>query len=224
MLGKPIDKLEQSLEDFRPQVKPGRTFLRFTKTEILLHWGHGIPFLVLLASGIWLAVEGLFLQERSELLSDLHKLFGVFLIIAPPLVSFIGNTGTILGNLRQILTIDKRDIEWIKGQPKGLHVPAGKFNMGQKINSLLMMGISLSLQATGIWLWLYPQGLLPRWTHTAIGLGSIGLLAGHIFMATINPSTRKGFMGIIHGVVPISYVKEHHSLQLGESEQEEHEP
>lgn len=224
MLGKQIEKLEQQVENFRPPVKPGRTFLRFSKTEILLHWGHGIPFLVLLASGLWLALEGLFLQERSEFFSDLHKLFGVLLIVAPPLVTLVGNTRTILDNLRQILTIDRRDIDWLKGQPKGIHVPAGKFNMGQKINSILMMGLSLSLQATGLWLWLFPQGMLPRWSHTLIALGSIGLLAGHIFMATINPSTRKGFMGIIHGVVPISYVKEHHSLQLGESEQEGHEP
>ncbi|MDT8445303.1 MAG: cytochrome b/b6 domain-containing protein [bacterium] len=218
-IGDQIEHLEDQLEGFRPPVQPGKTFLRFTKTEILLHWGHGLPFLVLLASGLALAVQGLFLQERSEFISDLHKLFGILLILAPPLVSIIGNTRTILDNLRQILTIEKRDIEWIKAQPKKLHVAAGKFNMGQKINSLLMMGISLTLQATGIWLWLFPQGMLPRWSHTLIALGSIGLLSGHIFMATINPSTRKGFMGIIHGVVPISYVKEHHSLQLGESEE-----
>ncbi|OGH00906.1 MAG: hypothetical protein A2600_03375 [Candidatus Lambdaproteobacteria bacterium RIFOXYD1_FULL_56_27] len=219
---KPIQTIEERLTDWVPEVVPGKTFLRFTKSEILLHWGHALPFLLLLASGLVLAVEGLFLQQRSALLSDFHKLTGVLLILAPPLFTVIGNTKIILYNLRLILTITPLDIEWIKAQPKHLHVPAGKFNMGQKLNSILMMLISLSLQATGVWLWLFPQGLLPRWGHTLIALGSMGLLGGHIFMATINPSTRKGFWGIIHGVVPLSYVEEHHSLQL--NPEAEHHP
>jgi len=197
-----------------PQGGLGQKMLRFRKTEILLHWGHAVPFILLLLTGIILALEGWFGEQRNELLSDIHKIVGILLIAAPPLVTLIGNTKLIMTNLKQILTIDSLDIAWLKAQPKGLHVPAGKFNMGQKINSILMMLISLSLQATGVWLWLMPQGLLPRWGHTLIAVGSVGLLSGHIFMATLNPSTRKGFKGIINGMVPISYVREHHSLQL----------
>ena len=199
---------------FRPQVEEGKTYLRFRKTEIWLHWGHALPFLLLLATGLYLAYEGFMGETRDEAMSDFHEYVGLALIFTPPLVTLLGNTRLILGNLVKILTIEPDDIAWLKAQPKGLHVPAGKFNMGQKINSILMMLISLSLQITGVWLWQAPQGLLPRWLHTLVALGSMFLLSGHIFMATLNPSTRKGFMGIIHGIVPISYVKEHHSKQL----------
>jgi len=196
------------------QSDPPKLMLRFRKSEILLHWLHAIPFILLLITGVILAVEGFSGEQRNEFLSDFHKILGVLLIVAPPLVTLVGNSRLILGNLKQILTIDALDIAWLKAQPKGLHVAAGKFNMGQKINSILMMLISLTLQATGIWLWLAPQGLLGRWAHILIAVGSVGLLSGHIFMATLNPSTRKGFKGIINGMVPVSYVEEHHSLQL----------
>ena len=202
------------LHSSRAHSKEKLLFHRFQKTERLLHWFHAVPFILLLLTGFFLALEGLLGAQRNIFTSDLHKILGVMLIAAAPLVSYIGNTTLIRKNLKMILNIDKRDIEWIKAQPKHLHVPAGKFNMGQKINSILMMFFSLSLQATGIWLWLAPQGLLPRWGHTALALGSAFLLAGHIFMATINPSTRKAFKGIINGYVPISYIEEHHSRQL----------
>jgi len=196
------------------------TVKRFSKSEIMLHWSNALPFLVLLASGVYLAWEGWEGEERMKWLGDLHRWFGVALMLLPPLVLAFAKTRLLLGDLNSLFSFGKLDLEWIKAQSKGLHTAQGKFNFGQKMNGIASVVNSLLLQITGVWLWLNPQGLLARWSHILIAVLVLPLLGGHLFMAMVNPSTRKGFLGIFTGQVPREYMEEHHALQLQEIENE----
>lgn len=195
---------------------------RFHKPEILLHWMHAIPFLILLGTGFYLAWEGFEGEERDKMVSSIHEYVGVLLIALPPLVFIFSRSRFLLRDIKEIFSFGKDDLQWMINQPLRKHgPPMGKFNTGQKFNSIAVLGYSFILQGTGIWLWMTPQGLLPRWSHTLMAFVACFLLMGHIFMAVVNPSTRTGFMGIINGWVPRKYMEEHHELQLQEIEEGE---
>ncbi len=188
---------------------------RFHKTEILLHWANAVPFLILLLSGFWLALEGWLGMQRGEFLSDLHKIMGIVLICLPPIVSLAGKTEVITQDLTDIASFGDLDKQWIQAQRTHQHSAQEKFNFGQKINALASLVNSILLQLTGVWLWLAPQGMAPRWLHTLIACAALVLVMGHLFMALVNPSTKKGLPGMFNGgFVPREYMEEHHSLQL----------
>ncbi|MDH5559616.1 MAG: cytochrome b/b6 domain-containing protein [Deltaproteobacteria bacterium] len=194
-------------------------FKRFEKTEILLHWSHGLPFLFLVLTGFWLAWDGMTGIERSESISYYHKIAGIVLIFLPPVVVISGNLELIIRNFRKIISFGPADVSWIKSQSnKQEPLAQGKFNFGQKMNTLAVMVYSSFLQLTGIWLWITPQGLLPRWLHTIVAFGGSFLLCGHLYMAMVNPSTRKAFMAVITGFVSKDYIRHHHELQLDDAE------
>ena len=198
---------------------PSSWIKRFHKTEIMLHWANAVPFVILILTGFYLALEGLLGIQRSSFFSDIHKIMGIALIFLPPIVSLAGKTDVILKDLKSILTFGQLDKEWIAAQKAKTHSAQGKFNFGQKINALASLVNSILLQLTGIWLWVAPQGMAPRWLHTLIACGAVFLVMGHLFMAIVNPSTKKGLPGMFNGgFVPRDYMEEHHSLQLHEIE------
>jgi len=192
---------------------------RFEKTEILLHWYHALPVLILIFTGFYLAWQGWQGIEHSDRISRIHEIVGVVLIFLAPISAISGNTRLIFKNILQIFHFGKSDLQWIRAEIFKKHgPPQPKFNTGQKLNTIAVFCYTLALQASGIWLWLYPHSLLPRRTHTIIAIFAVFLLMGHLYMAMINPKTRPGFWGIIHGFVPRSYIVDHHSLQLEEIE------
>ena len=194
---------------------------RFEKTEYVLHWAHAVPYLILLITGLSLAWEGFEGEQRNPLVGTFHEIVGVFLILLPIITTLAGNHRVIIFNVKQILSFTEDDKIWIKAQRTGEHTPQWKFNFGQKMNSIVSMLLSLSLQLTGVWLWISPQGLLPRWSHIMLGFFALFALSGHLFMATLNPSTKKGLPGIFNGWVPRDYMEEHHHHQLDEIERGE---
>ena len=197
-------------------------FQRFEKTEILLHWSHGIPFIILLLTGIFLVIQGWQGAERSSSVNFYHKVFGIVLIFLPFVVILSGNFGLIIKNLKKILSFNENDKSWLAAQmSKEEPLPQGKFNPGQKLNTIAVMGYSSLLQLTGIWLWLSPHSMLPRWLHTLLAFIGAFLLMGHLYMAMLNPSTRKAFKAVFTGLVDKEYIKHHHPLQLTEEELDE---
>ena len=152
-------------------VKKEGKIKRFEKTEILLHWYHALPFVVLLYTGFYLAWQGWQGVEHSNRVSLIHEIVGVALIFLAPLSVISGNTLLILKNIRQIFRFGKSDVQWIRSEIfKTPAPPQPKFNTVQKLNSIAVMSYTLALQASGIWLWLYPHSLLPRRTHTIIAI------------------------------------------------------
>jgi len=86
----------------------------------------------------------------------------------------------------------------------------GKFNAAEKLNFMMVQATYPLYIATGIWIWLPGVGFLAWVGHLTIAVIGLPLVLGHIFMATVNPSTRIGLQGMVTGWVDREWAKHHY--------------
>ncbi len=190
--------------------------LRFGRTERFAHWWTVLMLLIALLTGLAIGDE-----SRSGFMFYAH--FGSVALIAVGLIAAfcIGNHRALVAAARQLFWFDKRDMAWIRNHathPFRRHQEPrwGMFNTGQKI---LGWALSLSVAAvigTGIQAWL-AGGDEGGGLHGSAVVVTMILLAAHIFMAVINPSTRPALAGMVFGSVRRSWAKAHHSEWLDET-------
>ena len=197
---------------------------RFETSEIILHWANAVPFIILLISG------GLMLFSRFgdidlatlNLLRNIHKVTAVAWVVLLIISFFFIGPRLNFSNLRDIFRIGCDDVKWLFlairsiFNPKIEVPPAGKFNTGQKINSLLVFFYTVSFPVSGYIMIFHSSILLAWYIHASIFFMAITTVAGHLYLSFINPSTRVGLGGIFHGWVPKYYIVHHHSLTLGD--------
>jgi len=185
---------------------------RFGRTERALHWVHATGFLAMLATGLVLYLP--VLSEaiaRRNLVKNLHLFSAVAWAIAILLVVALGDRRRLAADWREIETIDADDRRWLRGR----RAPQGRFNAGQKVNTLLTVAFALLFVVSGFFLWLGERDhrfLLDGTgtVHETLTLVSVGLLAGHLYLAVIHPSTRHALRGITTGDVREDWAREHH--------------
>src|SRR5438876_7685191 len=115
-----------------------RRLSRFSRTERALHWVHASAFLVLLGSGLCLYLPSLAeLIGRRPLLKDIHVYTALAWLAALALVLLAGD--------RRRLLATAREIDSFAG--------GGRFNTGQKVNSILSAALALLFAVTGCLLW-----------------------------------------------------------------------
>jgi formate dehydrogenase gamma subunit len=198
-------------------------FRRFQTSEIILHWVNAIPFLILLLTGALMIYSRFYNISANtlELLRYIHKIFAVVWTVLLGTSFFAVGTRLNLSNLREFFRMGSDDVKWIYLAFKSIFdhsvevPPAGKFNTGQKINSLLVFFYSTAFPITGVIMWFFGTILIAWYVHAAIFFMAATTVSGHLYLSFINPSTRVGLWGIFHGWVPKSYVAHHHSLTLG---------
>lgn len=194
---------------------------RFTLTERLFHWAFAIPILLLAGSGTMMV--GVSLQIitvfTKESLLTFHTWTGFTLIILPILVA-LRDRKIILSNVKEFVNFTSSDRLWLVQNFVSLikskvALPLeGKFNGGQKVNALLMMGATFILCASGLTMLAVKGALIANLFHAfAFSLFAM-LFPGHFFLATINPSTRPAFMAIITGDVDAKWLEHHHFLMF----------
>src|SRR4029079_4503551 len=76
------------------------------------------------------------------------------------------------------------------------------------------------LYATGLALLLAGRGLPQGPLHTLTTVAVCGLLAGHVFMAVLNPTTRHALRGMTFGDVDRDWAKHHHPLWVAAVDRE----
>lgn len=193
-------------------------FKRFTATEISYHWAYAIPFLALLASGALLFLERASGWEffAREALAAFHRYSGIAFIALPFLIAMAGDWRLHLLNLIEAVTWKKQDLLWMwRMMKRSKDVPAaGKFNPGQKINMLAVLGLYFGFSVTGTLMWAKGTALYAWYLHIACFGMAVPILGGHLFLALLNPSTRPGLPGIFIGRVPMRYISHHHALLL----------
>jgi hypothetical protein len=86
----------------------------------------------------------------------------------------------------------------------------GKFNAAEKLNFMIVMGTYPLYIMTGLLMWFTYSAVLAWILHVGMALIATPFLIGHIFMATLNPSTRKGLQGMISGFVDRQWAKHHY--------------
>ena len=208
--------------------------VRFQAPTRIVHWALAAPFVLLLLTGLTNFVPRLKATEFAgeRLFGWAHVILGfaavaaVVVLVLPQLASRAARA-----DLRAITRVRVRDYLWLQhivlslaGQPS--RPPAvGKFNAGQKANALLSLLATAALLGTGLILGLnyvskrffsadFVETVFP-W-HTAIALAFIPVLAGHLYLALLHPSTRESLRAITGGRVRRAWAARHHGAWLAE--------
>ena len=198
-----------------------RSFRRFVKPELVLHWVNGIPFVLLLLTAVAMLLSRLldWDSSRLSLLITIHKTCAAAWVFLVPLAVLL-SPKVHWQHVRPMLQWGIADAVWMLQSmrslvdKKAVVPPAGRFNTGQKMNACLVMLYFLGFTATGTVMVLKGLILLPWYLHTCLFVVAAGSVGGHLFLALINPSTRIAIAGIFHGWSPMKYVEHHHPLSL----------
>ena len=202
---------------------------RFTLATRLLHWTNAGLFLVLLASGLLIYIPEAKAPAVGgyRLLPLLHVLFGIAFVLAPlVLVLLVRRRRALFADVAGALTPERGDLAWLRyallallgarvRQPR-----TGKYNAGQKLNTWYWVLAWGALSATGLVLAVYfftkeivgaafVERVFPL--HELVALFSILPLAGHLYVALLNRSTRPALRGIVTGEVDAAWAVEHHA-------------
>jgi formate dehydrogenase subunit gamma len=196
-----------------------RMIRRFGPTERALHWVHASGFFAMLATGLILYVPALSeAVARRNLVKNVHLFSAVAWALAIALVVVLGDRRRLADDWRSIETLDADDRRWLRGR----RVAQGKFNAGQKVNTLLTASFAVLFVVSGFFLWLGERDhrfLLDGTgtVHETLTLASVGLLAGHLYLAVIHPSTRHALRGMTLGDVREDWAREHHAKWVEDS-------
>ena len=194
---------------------PGSTaeyVARFTRTERALHWVHAFAFFVLLATGVALYVPALTEAFGSrELLRNLHLLTAVGWAVALVGIFVLGDRRALRATIRELDAFDDDDREWLRT----FDTPQGRFNAGQKLNAAVTAAFAVLFAVSGFFLWYgardndfsSPSAIL---LHDGLTLLAIVLVAGHLYLTLIHPSTRHSLRGMTLGTVRADWARERH--------------
>ena len=178
-----------------------------------MHWVHASAFLVLLGSGLVLYLPSLAAQVgRRPLVKDVHLLTALAWALSLLAVVLLGDRRGLRATLRELDVFDADDRRWLRG----LHAPQGRFNAGQKLNAALTAAFALLLAVSGILLWLGERDTRFRFDstivlHDVVAYLSVALLAGHLYLAVVHPTTRHALRGITLGTVDEEWARKHHA-------------
>ncbi len=186
---------------------------RFSRTERALHWVHASAFFVLLGTGLVLYLPRLSeLVGRRPLMKDVHFYTGVAWAGAILAVAAMGDRRGLRRTMRELNLFDSDDRRWLLGR----RAPQGRFNAGQKLNAALTASFAILFFVTGLLLWYgerdtrfrLPSTIL---VHDALMYASLVIVAGHLYLSLLHPSTRHALRGMTLGNVSEEWVREHHA-------------
>ena len=185
---------------------------RFSRTERALHWVHASAFFVLLATGLVLYLPRLSeLVSRRPLVKDIHIYTAVAWAAALFLIVTGGDRRGLRQTLRELNLFDSDDRRWLLGRP----APQGRFNAGQKLNAALTAAFALLFSVSGFLLWYGERDTRFRFPstivlHDALTYAAVVLVAGHLYLSLIHPSTRHSLRGMTLGSVREHWARKHH--------------
>jgi formate dehydrogenase subunit gamma len=194
--------------------------LRFDATERWMHWAFSVPFLLLLITGIALGLpQTEVLLTHRDLIRAVHLASAVALVALPAAVWLAGNRRSLRRDAREIDRWDRRDWQWLRRAPWPFRrlalPPQGRFNAGQKLNSILVTAAAVGFVVTGIFMW--KAEAFPIWlgdvstqAHDLLTIAVIPLVIGHIIMAALNPRTNQALGSVFHGYVDAGWARAHH--------------
>jgi len=209
---------------------------RFSAASRLAHWALAVPFLLLLVTGLLLFLPPVKAVHVGgyRLVPLVHVIAGgVFLVAAPIVWLAAPGRGALRADLRGLLSRSAGDGAWLRYAGYTLlgarlaAPPAAKFNAGQKLNTAALLLHSAGLGLSGLVLGInfftkavfgsaFVERVFPL--HDLFMLLSLPLVAGHLYLATINPPTRPSLRGMLDGRVRRDWAAAHHARWLHEIE------
>ncbi len=207
-----------------PTSAPTRRIARFSGTERLAHWLLAVTFFVMLGSGLALYLPDLATLVDRPTAKAWHIWSALALPIGIAVLVLVGNRRSLLRSAVEIDRFDADDARFLNPSRivTGRHAPPqNRFNAGQKLNTVLTAALLAVLFVTGGLLWLGERNHAFRFDGTVIVhdwsmFALIVLVAGHLYMAILNPSTRHSLRGITTGEVDRSWAETHHAKWVAE--------
>ncbi len=200
----------------------GRLIERFTSLERMVHWTMAISFLILAFSGL------VMLFGKHVVLPIFgHTLFGWLSYVCKNVHNFVGPVFSVSVIVAFIIFVKDNlpaavDFKWLVrlgGMFSREHVPAGRFNAGEKLwfwGGVVVLGIVLT--ASGFFLDMlvpnveYTRGnmQIANVIHLVAAVLMISVALGHIYMGTIG--MEGAYAAMRTGYVDDTWAREHHEL------------
>ncbi|MGE5390368.1 MAG: cytochrome b/b6 domain-containing protein [Deltaproteobacteria bacterium] len=191
------------------QGETGILITRFTIREQIFHWLRIILFLFLLGTGI-----KLLLQIGETELGPHHGFTGVAFVILV-IINLVSWAGDMLPR--------RYDLSWFINMGGYLsrydkHLPAGRFNAGQKVYFWLMFIAVMVLMTTAIMMEQEPHHTIAGrqslvWIiHGLTGCLAAVMVIGHAYLSIlVNPESARV---LLDGKIRRDYIMKHHGLWL----------
>jgi formate dehydrogenase gamma subunit len=186
------------------------------------HWVHAVVLLTLLGTGLTLyGFPGTAWVGHRRVVKDVH-LWSGWALVGVLVIAFGAPAGReIRRDARRIARWSADDTRWWRRSTRaGARI--GKFNPGQKLNTLLSVGSAPVMVVTGL-LMRYPDLAPLRLrtgadvTHRWFALGLLALVVGHVVVSLAHPEAMRG---IVTGRVRASWARSHHPRWFAEVETE----
>lgn len=198
--------------------------LRFGKVAIFTHWAHTVTFLLLALTGMLIFFN--FLDFLIPLFGGMqgvrivHRVMAILFVIFP-VISLIANPKGFAMWMKEVTTWGKDELGFFQGFVKemlGMHAevpPQGRFNAGEKLNSIFqVLGCAL-LAFTGFIIW-FPQYFSRGFVQLMLPLHDLAFiltftaLLGHIYLATMHPHSKEAINGMKSGYVDAGFAESHY--------------
>jgi formate dehydrogenase subunit gamma len=202
-----------------PEAAPRPALVRrYEPIERLAHWWVVCCFAMTLLSGASLGGDsGGALSGRLIW----HVTSAGALVLGVLLLPFLPGRRALSETVRALLSLTPVDRSAFRSPgsllPSGRRGPAlrwGKFNIGQKLMAYALAVLMIGIYATGIAA--VHVGREEGGPHGAVVALTVIVLAGHVFLALIYPSTRPALRGMLTGWVDRKWAQHHHSGWLEE--------
>jgi formate dehydrogenase subunit gamma len=191
--------------------------VRFGGAERALHWLLAVTFLAMMATGLIL-----YLPVFAQLAANRPLWKGIHLGAA---IAFWAGLVLLLpfghrqlrATARQIDRFDRDDGRWLAWAVtrRGAEPAQGRFNAGQKLNTAIVAGLLVVFTVSGLLMYLQESDAAFRGTsairaHDWATWLAVPLVAGHLYLAVVNRSTRHSLRGIVLGTVRRDWAARHH--------------
>jgi len=206
---------------------------RFTVGERIFHWAHAVTFILLGLTGAAMITS--LLHPMSNIFGgiqasrDIHRWAGAILIISAVWSFPFGAGGRGLRYwAKSSFKFTKDDgahaknflIEFLGGHKP--FPPQGKFNGGEKLNSMLTITGMIFIAISGCILWFassMPQWLV-QWAfpiHSGFALLIMAVFFAHFYLGVLHPDSNQALGGMFNGYIPEKFAYEHYEAWYDET-------
>jgi formate dehydrogenase subunit gamma len=191
---------------------------RFSAFERALHWLLALTFLTMAATGLILYLPSLAeVAANRGMWKSIH--LGAAIAFWAGLIALLpGNGRQFRASAREIDRFDGDDRRWLQWAVtrRGAEPVQGRFNAGQKLNTAIVSALMVVFTVSGTLMYLQETDAAFRGRTSAILVHDLAtwvalpLVAGHLWLALVNPSTRHSMRGILLGSVRRDWARRHH--------------
>ncbi|MGP9820264.1 formate dehydrogenase subunit gamma [Salinarimonas sp. NSM] len=199
----------------------GRRVPRFRFLDRVVHWTTAISFVLLALTGLNLVFGRQLIQPWAGDAAFGALSQGALLVHNQVGFAFLLGIMAMAGLWVQDNLFNRVDREWLRragGLPSGRHVPAEKFNAGQKLIFWISILGGLALGVSGILLMLPISTIGMGWMqvlhggHTIVAALMIATIIGHAYLGSVGVSG--SFDAMWRGDVDRQWARTHHPLWI----------